>query len=300
MALDWKIFTQRPYIASLPLEEQVRLFNIANQKSIKLREQRFVDFANSNSTSQGAAGDGITGPTFTNIYSVLYDGVDDRTETSVNYSEFDGEAKGTFSFWFKCNGNFSNQHDTVVKVGPPYSRRTFEIELIMSSQVKFMFTIAQGGSTRNVSTDIGNFRQDDSWHHILFCIDLSLSPNENKTKLFVDGSEVILNGALSHSSFPSHPAALTVGGTSQANTSFQGNLDEVALWSGVDLRDDIATIYNSGIPNDLNNNGLTPPTTYYRMGDNNGGTGTTITDNGTTDYDLSFVSEPVFETDVPS
>ena len=50
MPLDWKIFTQRPYIASLPLEEQVRLFNIANEKSIRLREQRFIDFANSNST----------------------------------------------------------------------------------------------------------------------------------------------------------------------------------------------------------------------------------------------------------
>ena len=37
MALDWKIFTQRPYIKALPLEEQVRLFNIANQKSIRYR-----------------------------------------------------------------------------------------------------------------------------------------------------------------------------------------------------------------------------------------------------------------------
>ena len=46
MPLDWKIFTQRPYIKSLPLEEQVRLFNIANEKSIRLREQRYIDFAN--------------------------------------------------------------------------------------------------------------------------------------------------------------------------------------------------------------------------------------------------------------
>ena len=56
MALDWKTFTQRPYIKSLPLEEQVRLFHIANEKSIRLREQQFKDFANSNSISYGAAG----------------------------------------------------------------------------------------------------------------------------------------------------------------------------------------------------------------------------------------------------
>jgi len=260
-----------------------------------------------NITSQQLKGQGILNSfelasvgSFSNVYSVAFDGVDARTETSVNYSEFDGGTKGTFSFWFKCNGNFSNQHDTVVKVGPPFSRRTFEIELTMASQVQFIFHMAQTGTGRRVHANIGNFRQDDSWHHILFCVDLSLSPNENKTKLFVDGSEVTLSNAISLSSFPSHPATLTVGGTTQSNKSFQGNLDEVALWSGVDLRDNVAIIYNSGVPNDLNSNGLTIPTTYYRMGDNDGGTGTTITDNGTTSYDLSFVSDPVFEEDVPT
>ena len=39
MALDWKIFTQRPYIKSLPLEEQTRLFYIANEKSIRYRSR---------------------------------------------------------------------------------------------------------------------------------------------------------------------------------------------------------------------------------------------------------------------
>ena len=261
-----------------------------------------------NITSQQLKGQGILNSfelasvgSFSNVYSVAFDGVDARTETSVNYSEFDGGTKGTFSFWFKCNGNHSNQHDNVVKVGPAYGRRTFQIGVTFSTTTSFAFNMAQSGNGRRVSVNnIGNFRQDDLWHHILFCVDLSLSPNENKTKLFVDGSEVTLSNAISLSSFPSHPAPLTVGGTTQSNKSFQGNLDEVALWSGVDLRDNVAIIYNSGVPNDLNSNGLTIPTTYYRMGDNDGGTGTTITDNGTTNYDLDFVSNPIFEEDVPS
>ena len=82
MALDWKIFTQRPYIASLPLEEQIRLFNIANEKSIKLREQRFVDFANSNSTSQGAAG----GDPETSAAALLLDSSAVRTDLVAAYS----------------------------------------------------------------------------------------------------------------------------------------------------------------------------------------------------------------------
>lgn len=242
----------------------------------------------------------VLGSSFANTKSVLLDGVDSRNETSINYSEFDGETKGTFSFWFKCNGSFSNKHDTVVKVGPPYSRRTFEIELTMATQVQFIFKIAQSGSGKQVFVDIGNFRQDGLWHHILFCADFSLSPNANKTKLFVDGSEITLSGSITLSSFPSHPATLTVGGTTEANKSFQGSLDEVALWSGVDLRDDISTIYNSGVPNDLNSNGLTAPTTWYRMGD--GDTYPTLIDHGSTDYNLTMtnaVSSDIVE-DVPS
>ena len=36
---DWKIFTKRPYIKSLSLEEQTRLFYIANEKSIRYRSR---------------------------------------------------------------------------------------------------------------------------------------------------------------------------------------------------------------------------------------------------------------------
>ena len=64
MPIDWKIFTQRPYIKSLPLEEQVRLFHIANEKSINynkiLSEQSRYELS-TNMASSGTAGDGDTG-----------------------------------------------------------------------------------------------------------------------------------------------------------------------------------------------------------------------------------------------
>ena len=48
---------------------------------------------------------------------------------------------------------------------------------------------------------------------------------------------------------------------------FNGNIDEVAIWSGTDLRSDVATIYNGGTPGDLSLLS-TPPNQFYRMGDN--------------------------------
>ena len=229
----------------------------------------------------GVVSAGGDADTFSNTYSVAFDGVDDRTETSVNYSEFDGETRGTFS---------------VLKVGIPFGRRTFEIELLVSTTTTFRFLIAQAGSGKQVSADIGNLKTDGLWHHILFCADFNLSPDTDKTRLFLDGLPITLSGGITLLRFPSHPATLTVGGTTQSNKSFVGNLDEVALWSGTDLRDDVATIYNDGVPNDLNNNGLTAPTTWYRFEE---GSGTTITDNGTTTYDLSLISDSTYSTDIP-
>ena len=48
-----------------------------------------------------------------------------------------------------------------------------------------------------------------------------------------------------------------------AYNPYRGLLDEVAIWSGTDLRDDVAQIYNDGVPSNLNLLS-TSPTTYIR------------------------------------
>ena len=81
-----------------------------------------------------------------------------------------------------------------------------------------------------------------------------------------------------------------------------GNIDELAIWSGTDLRNDVATIYNNGEPTDLNNNGLTAPTTWQRMGDNatwNGATWTMTDVNGGYTNRSINMAEANRTTDVP-
>ena len=79
-------------------------------------------------------------------------------------------------------------------------------------------------------------------------------------------------------------------------TPFLGNIDEVAIWSGTDLRDDVATIYNSGVPNNLNDNGLTAPTTWYRFE----GTGLTAIDSGTGGNNGTLENGVIRSADVPT
>ena len=77
---------------------------------------------------------------------------------------------------------------------------------------------------------------------------------------------------------------------------FGGELDEISLFDS-DKSANIATIYNSGVPTDLTS---LSPVNWYRMGDNDGATGTTITDLGSGSNNGTLINGPTFTTNVPS
>lgn len=97
------------------------------------------------------------------------------------------------------------------------------------------------------------------------------------------------------------------------NDRFFGEVDEFALWQsalsdggtgvGATAGGDIATIHNNGVPDDLDDLS-TQPTGWWRMGDSDSGSGTTVTDVGqgvggvTSDATLNNGSD--FSSDVPS
>ena len=93
-----------------------------------------------------------------------------------------------------------------------------------------------------------------------------------------------MSGYFAGTTLPNANSGLFIGNrNSTYSGQFGGKVDELAIWSGTDLRNDVATIYNSGVPNDLNNNGLTAPTTWQRMGEDatwNGATWTMLDVNG--------------------
>ena len=77
---------------------------------------------------------------------------------------------------------------------------------------------------------------------------------------------------------------------------FGGELDEISLFDS-DKSANIATIYNSGVPTDLTS---LSPVNWYRMGDNDGATGTTITDLGSGSNNGTLINGSTFTTNVPS
>lgn len=82
----------------------------------------------------------------------------------------------------------------------------------------------------------------------------------------------------------------------RGNWYHKGLIDEVAYWNSGLSSSDITAIYNSGVPDDLSSYS---PVGWWRMGDNDGGTGTTITDQGSGGNDATLYNGPTFSTDVP-
>ena len=72
-------------------------------------------------------------------------------------------------------------------------------------------------------------------------------------------------------------ATVNIGGMNPGvNQTFRGKLDEVSIWTKALTDVDVADIYNGGTPVDLSLSSSLK--SWWRMGDNNGGTGTTVTD----------------------
>ena len=226
-----------------------------------------IDFgevcADSWSPETNLTGTGAT-PSYENEYSFQFDGIDDYIQTNSTYSELNGLTKASFSIWVKPIAGapkleyaLSNPRSTTG------NQAQFALVIYESNIVEFFIN---SRTSQRVTASISNINYG-SWNHILVTIDLSLTAG-SRGKMFINGSDVGTSAMGSTSSFYNATDVLYIG--EEANNAFNpfnGNIDEVAIWAGTDLRSNASDIYNLGVPNNLNDNGLTAPTTWFRMGE---------------------------------
>ena len=257
MPLDWKIFTQRPYIKSLSLEEQIRLFNIANEKSIRLREQRFIDFANSNSTSQGASGDGDTGYIpYTSTKSFQFDRVSDYIGTvSPGVSTTDDEF--TFSYWFNSNNTnnpsyIPNMHVASIGGGQV---------LTTSNRYDYSMAVAAGGGASAVYASNGPLN-GDVWHQNVY--KYHNNGGTGNYEFWTDGVQIA-----SGTRGGNVASTYTLANLFAQYARFLGFVDEISFWDTYMESDQIVSLYNSGKPGDLTQHAdYSDLLAWWKMGEN--------------------------------
>ena len=200
---------------------------------------------------------------FSNTKSVEFDGADDDFYLNSALS-FSGAF--TFSLWFKYEAN--------------------DFPYLMSSYI-FIYgqSYANTVLVRNLGTiTVSGGFSPNTWHHLVYIRDGS-----NNTTLYIDGSSI-------GTSSSSETATVRQFAKNGAWDPLGGKMDEIALWDS-DQTSNLATIYNSGVPGDLS--GLSP-SNWYRMGDVNGASGTTIADQGSGGVDGELRNGSTYSTDVPS
>ena len=131
-------------------------------------------------------------------------------------------------------------------------------------------------------------------------------------KIYLNGTKFVYDTIASSATFNKAGGSFVVGmGAAGNNTPYNGEVDEAALWTsalsdgsvsvGSTAGGDIATIYNSGLPSDITS---LSPIGWWRMGDSDSGSGTTVTDIGAgvggTTVDGTLSNGASFVTDVPS
>ena len=238
--------------------------------------------------ASGGGGGGGGGGGFSNTYSLDFDGTDDYLATTYQYAS---ATQFTYSFWIKTTdtgsshwiGNsLSGGYDTRCHFGTKGG--AYYILLGNSSN---QYQVSNAGSASAVT--------DGNWHHMVFQWD---GTNTNGVNLYVDGNTTPVFTYTSTQASVASTAALKWGiGWGGSFYAYDGLMDEAAIWESILTTSDITTLYNSGVPGDIT---TLNPVGWWRMGDDDSGTGTTITDQGSGGNDGTLTNGPTFSTDVPS
>jgi len=200
-------------------------------------------------------------------FSVSFDGTDDYISLG---SSFTLSGAWSASFWVKPDNN------------------SFNINLFgnSSSGGVYLF-IGSDGKVRVNNTIISDALSHGVWQNIVITRDSS-----NSLKGYVNASLQVT--ATSSDS----PTFNQIGRYSNGSAAiYNGLMDEVATFGSELSASNVTAIYNSGIPADISS---LSPVGWWRMGDNDGGTGTTVTDQGSGSNNGTLQNGLSFSTDVPS
>lgn len=227
------------------------------------------------------------GGEFSNTYSLSLDGTDDYVALG-NSSDL-APSSITISAWIKVSGSVDNFNYIVSRAGSTYG--SYHLRYTNGNKFNGFLGFASGQYKQDITSSTYTLTD---WHHV------ALTYDQTNAKLYVDGVEEYSGAetrAIDYTASP-YGSNTHIGSTPMPYPSpSEGLIDEVAIFNSALSASDITAIYNSGTPDDLTSYS---PVGWWRMGDNDGGTGTTITDQGSGGNDGTLTNGPTFSTTVPS
>lgn len=135
------------------------------------------------------------------------------------------------------------------------------------------------------------------WFHLVATYDGSETSSGLLMYVNANASSLRDDSVGTYTGMSSTSGNLEIGRFANGHSFFNGLVDEVAVFDYELTSSQVSAIYNSGSPADISS---LSPLGWWRMGDNDGATGTTITDQGSGGNNGTLTNGPTFSTSVPS
>lgn len=214
-----------------------------------------------------------------NDYSVNFDGSNDYISVTQD-SAINISGNITLSAW--VNRTSTSSYNAI------YTKRqvggSMNYQFIINNTNGLIGLGHSGGSwVYNTDTTLST----GTWYHV------AVTVSSGTAQFYVNG---VAEDSFTGISITATTHNLIIGATSGYN-HFKGNIDEASVFNSALSSSDITSIYNSGTPTDLSSYS---PVAWWRMGDDDDGTGTTVTDQGSGGNDGTLTNGPTFSSDVPS
>lgn len=234
-----------------------------------------------------------------NNYSLAFDGTDEYMKTTG----FTLGSAYSFSVWFNLDVDPATRQHTLLTSEHYFTSDydNFVFRVTNATRIQ-LFSYSGTSSAQSITITVPTL-STGTWYNIVLT-----NPGDGSTAQgYLNGSSVTTSGSTSRSfSDLQGSKGLIVGDDlTNRNAAIDGKIDEVAVFNYSLSSSDATSIYNNGVPANLNNQLSTGPLGWWRMGDNNAGTGTTVTDQGVdsngdpSGNDGTIVNGPTFSTSVP-
>lgn len=231
---------------------------------------------------------GVSGKaTLTNTYSLSMTGANEYVDFGSGTGLI-GTNSVSIVAWVKISDN--NDIQTILSTRSTSKGWSFDINTGLSGFTNITFWNAAAAD--GIRCDFATY---DQWVNIVLVRDGTAN-----NKIYVNGVSQTLTLNDENNSDPGSINSLKMGCSyisGSPNRVINGKVDEVAIIQSALSQSNVTAIYNSGEPIDLT---TYSPINWWRNGDIVGGTGSTITDQGSLGDDGTLTNSPTFSTDIPS
>ena len=216
-----------------------------------------------------------------NSYSMEFDGAGSYFALGTGIGNQLGSSYNgviSISTWFYFNGTWNNSiNDAIIQIGGNLSNNYGKIAIYGAASSLYVDTSNNSGF--RVSAKIANVNNapysfSNRWVHLAVVWDLQ---NSSNSKIYIDGSVVDLTQPGNLNNWTTDTIDFTnkeswIGTYFNSTLTWNGNIDEMAIWTAALSENTIQAIYdttanNPGKVADLSETPEGQPTAWYRMGD---------------------------------